>query len=274
MKVNNQVVSIDGTGCIELTKPDVLPIHDTDALVNSHTTQGTKAAEAPTDDVDFGAHGNTRVQLSKGSQGFGLSFGGAKDTVRQRCPPIFPRVFSHFRLYEVVSLHMCDRSCTYRKIFKMVPKLTELCNTLGSRPRQTSTGTGSSLRVPSPGVPPSSATTLSWACRCCASTGSTAATRTRTRSRRCSVASARRWSSSSRTRRTSTSGTRHRTARNAAWLTRPSAKPLTSRYGNFAPRHFLIFLLSYQLSGYMRQFRFQYVSFRAYTVKYWECCSS
>ena len=35
--------------------------------------------------------------------------------------------FSHFRLYEVVSLHRCVFPYAYRKILKQVFKLTELC---------------------------------------------------------------------------------------------------------------------------------------------------
>ena len=41
-------------------------------------------------------------------------------------PPLFPIVFRHFRLYEVVSRHMCVLPYMHRKILKMLPKLTEL----------------------------------------------------------------------------------------------------------------------------------------------------
>ena len=43
------------------------------------------------------------------------------------CAPIFPTFFPLFRLYEVVSLHMCFLPYMYRKILEMLPKLIKLC---------------------------------------------------------------------------------------------------------------------------------------------------
>ena len=39
----------------------------------------------------------------------------------------------HFRLHGVVSLHMCVLPYKYREILEMLPKLTELCELMGSR---------------------------------------------------------------------------------------------------------------------------------------------
>ena len=55
--------------------------------------------------------------------------------VRRFCPPIspiFPIVLPHFRLYEVVSLHMCFLPFKYRKILEMVLELMELCELMGA----------------------------------------------------------------------------------------------------------------------------------------------
>ena len=38
-------------------------------------------------------------------------------------PPKFPNFLPHFRLYQVVSLHMCLLPHKYRKILKMLPEL-------------------------------------------------------------------------------------------------------------------------------------------------------
>ena len=43
------------------------------------------------------------------------------------CPTIFPIFLPHFRLYEVVSLHMCVLPYKYRKILEMLLKLMKLC---------------------------------------------------------------------------------------------------------------------------------------------------
>ena len=51
-------------------------------------------------------------------------------------PPIFRIFLSHFRLYEVVSLHRCVLPYIYRTILEMLLKLIELCETMGSRSRE------------------------------------------------------------------------------------------------------------------------------------------
>ena len=47
---------------------------------------------------------------------------------------MFPISLPPSRVYEVVSLHMCVLPYKYRKILKVLPKLTELFETMGRRP--------------------------------------------------------------------------------------------------------------------------------------------
>ena len=47
--------------------------------------------------------------------------------------PICPTFLPHFRLYGVVSLHMCVLPYKYRKILKMLLKLMKLCAITRSR---------------------------------------------------------------------------------------------------------------------------------------------
>ena len=46
--------------------------------------------------------------------------------------PLFPFEFRHVHVYELVSLHMCVLPYIYRKILKMLPKLMEICENMGS----------------------------------------------------------------------------------------------------------------------------------------------
>ena len=48
--------------------------------------------------------------------------------------PIFPIFLPHFRLYEVVSLHMCVLPYRCRKILEMLLKLMKLCDIMGDWP--------------------------------------------------------------------------------------------------------------------------------------------
>ena len=55
------------------------------------------------------------------------------DDVRHLCTTIFPITLPHFRLCEVVSLHMCVLPYIYRKILKMLLELMDLCEIMGCR---------------------------------------------------------------------------------------------------------------------------------------------
>ena len=45
---------------------------------------------------------------------------------------ISPIFLPHFRLYEVVSLHVCGSPYKYRKILEMLPQLIKLCDPWGA----------------------------------------------------------------------------------------------------------------------------------------------
>ena len=53
--------------------------------------------------------------------------------VPRLCPPICPISLPHFRLYEVVLLHVCVLPYKYRTILEMLPKLMKWCEIMGSR---------------------------------------------------------------------------------------------------------------------------------------------
>ena len=50
-----------------------------------------------------------------------------------------PNFLLHFRLYEVLSIHVCFLPYKYRKILEMLPKPMGLCGITGSRPYDTNT---------------------------------------------------------------------------------------------------------------------------------------
>ena len=52
------------------------------------------------------------------------------------CPPMFSIFLLYFRLYEVVSLHMCVLPSTYRKTLGMLLTLTKLCEIICSQDLQ------------------------------------------------------------------------------------------------------------------------------------------
>ena len=57
----------------------------------------------------------------------------ARRMVRRLYPPKFLIFLPHFRLYEVVWLHMCFIPYEYRKISEMLLELMKLCDIMGSR---------------------------------------------------------------------------------------------------------------------------------------------
>ena len=88
-------------------------------------TTTTATAPSPTnrDGGRVGTESDGTRSLVTKSDGGSRSLGSA----RRVCPPIFPICVPHFRLYEVVSLHMCVFSYKYRNILEMLLKLMKLC---------------------------------------------------------------------------------------------------------------------------------------------------